>query len=595
MERMKSFIKAIKYSIKLIYDSSKFMIIVYFILSILGRTLPLLNIFIFKNILDELTLEQLDIFVIIIYIFLYIGIIIFNQAISSANAIIDNSISEKAGHRYDVELSKKLTKLPMSVIDTSSGKDLIDDVKYTKNFAINLIQRIIFIISGFYSFIIAFISLITFNVWISLLFLLLSVPIIIVDIIFDRKSDNLRRKMAPDVRKFSYYRWMLTDTWPAKDVRMYDLTDTIKERYDTEKDTYRQTNRKLDQKKLKTSLLIEIIKHSGEIIFTAFVIFQAIDGKITIGDIALYTGFAFSASGSFQGIVPSFIFCYTTYTDRIKRVLEFIKIDCPDESGAVRKIDKFESLTFDNVYFKYPFAENYVLQGTSFTLNAGDKLSIIGINGAGKSTIIKLMLGLYKIDSGQILINGYPLSDYDIKDIRKMFSILFQKFVQYPLSLRDNIALSDLKKQYDNEAIIKVIKQSGIYENYDKFENGLESYMTRQFDDDGIELSMGQWQKIALSRAYFKNASIIIFDEPSAALDAEAEDKIFDNFKNISENKTGIMISHRISSAKMSNKIIVVDHGKIIESGTHENLIALNGFYAKLYNLQMEKYTVKEA
>ena len=210
--------------------------------------------------------------------------------------------------------------------------------------------------------------------------------------------------------------------------------------------------------------------------------------------------------------------------------------------------------------------------------------------------MIKLMLGLYEVESGQILINGYPLSDYDIKDVRKLFSALFQTFVQYPFTLRENIALSNLERLQNDEEIIEVLKQSGVYEDIKpKLENGLDSFMTRQFDDKGTELSKGQWQKVALSRAYFKNASIIIFDEPSAALDAEAEDRIFKNFEEISEGKTGIMISHRISSSRMSNKIIVLDGGKITEQGTHDELVAKDGLYAKLYNLQREKYTMQES
>ena len=236
-----------------------------------------------------------------------------------------------------------------------------------------------------------------------------------------------------------------------------------------------------------------------------------------------------------------------------------------------------------------------MLKDVSFTLNKGDKLSLVGINGSGKSTIIKLMLGLYEIESGQILINGYPMSDYDIRDVRKMFSVLFQSFVQYPLTLRDNIALSDYSRASDSKAIETALKQSGVYgELQDKLLNGLDSFMTRQFDDTGTELSKGQWQKIALSRAYFKNAEILIFDEPSAALDAEAEDRIFKNFEDISEGKTGIMISHRISAARISNKILVLDGGVITESGTHDELVALGGLYAKLYTLQKEKYTAKE-
>lgn len=162
--------------------------------------------------------------------------------------------------------------------------------------------------------------------------------------------------------------------------------------------------------------------------------------------------------------------------------------------------------------------------------------------------------------------------------------------------MRENIALSDLERMGEDEQIENVLTQSGVYtELRSKLENGLDSFMTRQFDDKGTELSKGQWQKIALSRVYFKNAPIIILDEPSAALDAEAEDKIFKNFESISDGKTGIMISHRISSARMSTKIIVLDGGKITEEGTHDKLVALGGLYAKLYNLQREKYTVKEA
>ena len=194
------------------------------------------------------------------------------------------------------------------------------------------------------------------------------------------------------------------------------------------------------------------------------------------------------------------------------------------------------------------------------------------------------------------MINGYPVSDYNISDVRRMFSALFQNFVQYPLSLRDNIALSDYDRASDDDAVISALKQSGVYdEMQEKLTNGLDSFMTRQFDDNGTELSKGQWQKVALSRAYFKNADILIFDEPSAALDAEAEDRIFKNFEDISEGKTGIMISHRISAARMSNKIIVLDGGIITECGSHDELVEKNGLYAKLYNLQKEKYRAEVA
>lgn len=596
MKRMKLFMKSIGYSFGLIYRSSKLMILLYLACNLISVTFPLFSSFVLKYLLDILTAEAPDMTAVMLCVGSYVAALVALQAVNSATNIIYDSVFKKAEHLYDCELSEKLAKLPMSVIDTSEGKDMVDEVRYTKNTAVYLTYRMVRILSLLYTFGVAFGTLLTFDVWFSLLFLILTVPGTILDMVFSQKSMELRQRTAPDVRRFCYYRWMLTDAWPAKDVRMYDLTDPIKARYDSEKEEYIQANKSLDIKELLASLLAELIMRSGEIAFTVFVVLRALSGEISVGDVALYIGFAVSASSAFQTMTSIFLIEYTETMELMERVFSFMGIPCPDEYDGKRSLDHFESLTFDNVYFKYPLTDKYVLSGASFTLNRGDKLSIVGINGSGKSTIIKLMLGLYEIDSGQILLNGYPLSDYAIRDVRKLYSALFQDFVQYPLTLRDNIALSDYERADNDAEITQALQQSGVYDELQtKLENGLDSYMTRQFDDNGTELSMGQWQKVALSRTYFKNAPIVIFDEPSAALDAEAEDRIFRNFEEISGNKTGIMISHRISSARMSNKIIVLDGGKIAESGTHDELIARDGLYAKLYRLQKEKYTAKEA
>jgi len=594
MSKIKLFIKSIGYSATLTYKSSGIMLLLYFVLNIIASTLTLFSTIALKYVLDSIVTENQLLSVVLLWIGLYALSLVITQANTSIQNILHDSIFKKAEHLYERELAEKLTHLTLSIIDSSAGKDMIDDVRYGKNTAIYTTFRMVRIVSLLYTFVIAFATLVNFNVFFSLLFLLLTVPGIILNEVFDRKAEKLRREKAPDVRKFCYYRWMLTDAWPAKDVRMYDLTESIKGRYNEEKSQYLTANKELDKKKGRSLLFAELLRRSGEIAFTVFVVYQAINGQISIGDVALYIGFALTTSNSFTSILFVFVMGYTRATEVIGRVFEFFAIKT-EENNAIRKLVSFETLTFDNVYFKYPYTEKYVLNGVSFTLNKGDKLSIVGINGSGKSTIIKLMLGLYEIESGQILINGYPMSDYDIRDVRKIFSALFQSFVQYPLTLRENIVLSSLERIDDSDEIESVLRQSGVYEDIKpKLENGLDSFMTRKFDDKGTELSKGQWQKIALSRAYFKNAPIIIFDEPSAALDAEAEDRIFKNFESISDGKTGIMISHRISSARMSNKIIVLDGGKITEQGTHEELVSLNGLYAKLYNLQREKYTIKE-
>lgn len=596
MRRARLFLRSICYSFQLLYRSSKWQVVLYFAVNLIYITLPLLSAFILKYLFDSLIAETWHWGRTLGLLGLYVSSLVLAQAFQSAKNMFSQMISQKAAHLYDCDILQKIEVLPMSFVDTSEGRDTLDEVQFIRETAVALFFRITDLFSQLYTFAVAAVTLIQFHIWFSLLFLALTIPGTVFDWVYGRKMIALRHQTAPDRRKFSYYRWMLTDPWPAKDVRMYNLTEPITQRYREEKNQYLQENKKLYKKELYATLFAEVMRRGGEIAFIFYIVLQAIAGTITIGDIALYMGFAISMTASFQAMTSIFVIEYADNTELFETVFRFLDVPCPENRRKQQELTTFESLTFDHVYFKYPQADQYVLSDVSFTLSCGDKLSIVGINGSGKTTIIKLMLGLYEIESGQILINGYPMSDYDIQDVRKLFSVLFQNFVQYPLSLRENVALSSVEKLGNTGEIECALEQSGVLADLLKNENySLDTMMTRKFDDTGIELSKGQWQKIALSRAYFKNAAITILDEPSAALDAEAEDRIFKNFEAISNNKTGIMISHRISSARLSNKIIVLDGGKIVEAGSHEDLISQNGLYAKLYNLQREKYAVKEA
>lgn len=591
---MKLYFKSILYSFKIIYKSSGLLIIVYLFFNLLYSILPLVSTFILKNLIDSLLDEFKNYNHIMIYIFLYMATFVFISIIESLKRICYDFIFEKARHKYDCDLLRKLDKLPLSIIDSSDGKNMITDVRYTKVSAVHIADNIIRIVSCAYSFVVASVALFLFDFYIALFCLLLTVPGIIMDVVFDHKAERLRMKTAPDVRKFSYYRWMLTDICTAKDVRMYNLTEPIKERYNEEKKCYLNENKKLDKKKVLAAITAEVIMRAGELMFITFIILKAIRGEITLGNVTFYIGLLLSTTTSFKTMSEIFVFGYYRTKKMMGRFFDFNEITY-DENEPKRKIEEFKSLQFDEVYFKYPYTDKYILCGVSFTIKKGDKISLIGINGSGKTTIIKLILGFYEIESGQIYINGYPISDYEINDIRKMFSVLFQNFIQYPLSLRSNVSISDVDRQEKDKEIYEAMKESGIYDDViRKLYNGLDSYMTRYFDNYGIELSKGQWQKIALARTYFKKAQVVVLDEPSSALDAEAEDMIFNNFKKLSDEKTSIMISHRISVAQITNKIIVLDEGKIVETGNHNELIKHGGVYAKLYNLQKEKYTIME-
>ena len=589
MNKIHVFAKSFIYSLNLAWKANKLLLIIFIVTQFANATIPLLNAYVLSSILNNLVYSSYKedlITDIVLFAFLTILIRVTGIFLNFISSLLDQKVSRV----YEITISNKLNDMPLSFLDSAEGKDLIDEVTYVKTTATTYYKEVISIASVLYTFIIAFAELIKFNVLFSLLFIALTVPGIIVEHIFDKKNEELRRDMAPDVRKFSYYKWMLLDKWPAKDVRMYNLSDCLRKRYNEEKDSYLKANKKLDKSKLIYSIIAEIIKRSGEIVFTVFVVSEAIKGHITVGAVALYTSFAVTISSSFQNSAEILIEMFTVSVDKMLNFFNFLSYSSYKNNTAFRHVDKFKSLEFKNVYFKYPLQKTNVLNGVTFTLNQGDRLSIVGINGAGKTTIIKLMLGLYEIDSGEILLNGFPLSEYFIDDVHSLFSVLFQQFAQYPLTLRENVALSAVQCMNDTDRIIKAMKQSTIY---DQYKDNIEDSMTRKFDDNGIELSRGQWQKVALARTYFKNTPILVFDEPSAALDAEAEDYILKNYSQLSENKTGVMISHRIYGNKYSTKIIVLDKGKIVENGSHNELIKLNGFYAKLFKMQKEKYAYR--
>ena len=389
---------------------------------------------------------------------------------------------------------------------------------------------------------------------------------------------------------------MLTDEWAAKDMRIYNLSSSIKQRYEEERKSYEKGIKKLDRSSLVNSILSVFIEQSGVVLFTVYLLYMAFLSRITVGDVGMYIGYSFSMSTAFAGIISTITSGFQDAQLVMKSYFDLMEMKCKSEKtdAPKRKLEVFESLEFLNVYFRYPNTENYILQNTSFRINKGDRLSIVGINGAGKSTIIKLILGLYEIESGEIRINGNNMEEYAIQDVRKLFSVLFQNFVRYPLTFRENVGLSDYKNMGDDKKILSSMEKGGITQDIlQKLRQGIDSTMTRTFDDDGVELSKGQWQKIAIARTYFKNADVIVFDEPSAALDAESEDRVFESFQDISKNKTGIMISHRISISKIATKVIVLDGGKIVEEGTHDELLKAGGLYAKLYNLQKSKYTME--
>ena len=317
---------------------------------------------------------------------------------------------------------------------------------------------------------------------------------------------------------------------------------------------------------------------------------MCIRDRITVGELT----FLSASFNRLRNSLQSFFTNFTQITQRalyLKDYFDFIDLEIPDAQKSFLELPQAITQGFElvNVHFGYPESEYEVLKGVSFKLKAGEKMAFVGENGAGKTTLIKLMLRFYEPTQGQILLDGVNINRYDKADYQQMFGVIFQDFFRYEFTLRENIAVGAIDAVTNDHRIGQAAELSLASEVIDALEEGVETQLGKRFKK-GQELSGGQWQKVALARAYMKDAKVMILDEPTAALDAKAEYEVFERFIDLTKGKTSIIISHRFSTVRMADRILVLKHGKILELGTHDELMETPKLYAELFELQAQGY-----
>lgn len=333
------------------------------------------------------------------------------------------------------------------------------------------------------------------------------------------------------------------------------------------------------------------VTYSGIVAMIILSVSSVLYGTMAIGTLAMYIGLAQTNGENFAAIIEDLACQIEIDVPHVIQYMDFLKYENTIRDDGRERIPMFPDIEFRNVCFQYPGNEDCTIKNLNLKIKGGNKIALIGVNGAGKTTIIKLLLRFYEPQSGEILLGGKSIKCYPLEELHNMFGVCFQDVNHYSLSLRENIAISDIRRKSDDEAVYLAAQASGADRIIETLENGLDTDMTRKFNDKGAELSGGQWQKVALARAFFRDSQFVILDEPSSALDPEAEDYIFSSFKRLCKNKGGILVSHRLSSIMMVDEIFLLDDGAVIESGTHAELMKQDGKYAQMYRMQAEKYT----
>ena len=399
------------------------------------------------------------------------------------------------------------------------------------------------------------------------------------------------RERTPLERKAWYVNMLLTQATAAKEVRLFALGPRLREWFREARAVLRRERIALERRWAFAGLAAQIVGVAGVFGVYSFVAVRTFHGLLTVGDLVMFFQAIQRASGFLEGLGWSVSNLYESNLF-LTTLNEFLAIRSKlPEAVQPRPFPSSlgQGITFEQVSFQYPHEERVAVRDFTFTIKPGEHVAFVGANGAGKTTLVKLLCRLYDPTSGRITIDGTDLRDYAIADVRGAVSGIFQDFVKFQFSAKDNIALGVNAPDVALPVIVQAAKQAGVHEAIERLPKGYESLLGKLFDG-GHELSIGEWQKVALARAILRNSQVLILDEPTSAMDAKAEAELFERFHELAQGRTAILISHRLSTVKMADRIFVVDRGQIVEQGTHDDLMSRQGLYASLFLTQAQHY-----
>ncbi len=597
-ETVKKVLKTEWFLAKLMFETDLWLGVLYWTLIGALHGIPLINAWVWKLILDEFTAiwqQGTADYMVWLYLSIYLSLQVTVSLSEWVASVVFNQIHRKATRRLDIQIMQKMAKIDMAFFDDPKNADKLRAAQTSEQYitgnmywAVDVTVRTVTFLSGLIMFL-------SYNLWFGLLYIATYIPGAILSYRNKKKVDQFSLDNIPETRKKDYYKSLLTGSATAMDLRLYNLADHFKGEYNRLWDKIRAERAKLFKKSSWEAFLASILIQIGTVVILLLSVHSVAAETMAVGTLALYLGLAKTSGANFTTLVDGIASQIEIDVPRVHNYLGFLAYENAVKDDGTELVPVCPNIEFRNVSFKYPGNDEYTLKNLNLKIESGQKVALLGVNGAGKTTLIKLLLGFYTPESGEIFIGGKPMQAYPEEERNRLFGVCFQQVQKYALSLRENIAISDIGRQQEDTAVLAAAKAAGADSIIDTNPDGVDAPMTRMFENNGLELSGGQWQKIALARAFFRDSQFVILDEPSSALDPEAEDYIFTSFKQLCANRGGILISHRLSGVMMVDTIVLLDKGAVIESGTHEVLMAQNGKYAEMYRLQAEKYVGGDA
>jgi ATP-binding cassette subfamily B protein len=525
------------------------------------------------------------------WVLLELGLAILSSLLNRAITLTDSLLGDLVNNDSSVRIIRHAATLDLYQFEDANFYDKLERARTQTSGRTALMSMVLSQAQDLITVAFLAAGLIAFNPWLLIILVIAVIPSFIGESKFNQESYSLSRSWTPERREIDYLRYIGASNETAKEIKIFGLEGFIANRFKTISDRYFIVNQKLALKRAAWGALFSALGTMSYYAAYVFVIGQTIVGQITVGTLTFLAGAFSRLQGLLQGIVSRFSRIAET-SMYLQDFFDFLELKPLAENHAGgRSIPRpiKQGFVFENVGFKYPETDVWALRNLSFTLNPGEKLALVGENGAGKTTLVKLLAHLYEPSEGRILLDGVDLCEYDPEDLRREIGVIFQDYVRFMFTAGENIAIGNISEAENQPRIQDSAHKSLADDVIEPLPKKYEQMLGKRFAG-GVDLSGGQWQKVALARAYMREAQLIILDEPTASLDARAEHEVFVRFAELMKGKAAVLISHRFSTVRMADRILFLEHGQLLELGTHEELLAKGGKYAELFQLQAKGY-----
>lgn len=588
-------LRNIKGLLRGIWETSPFLAIASGLLRLCRALLPLAALWIPKLILDDvvalLAHRNGSVSRLWMLVALEFGLAVLNDLLVRLNTLSESLLGDRFTNLVNLRLIGHAATLDLASFEDPVFADKLERARTQSSGRLAMFTALLILAQDAFTLISLSAGLLIFSPWLVVLLVTAVIPSFLGETHLTALAYSVLYRSTPERRKLEYFRFLGANSQTVKEIKLFGLASHLIGEYKTVADDIYATNRKLAIKRATASSLLNLISTGGYYGAYCMILGKTIVGAISIGTFTFLAG-SFVRSRVCIERISSGLNDISEQALHLNDLFDFFDMrpsiqSSPHAIPVPRPIS--QGFEFRDVSFAYPGTDRLVVRNANFRLCPGEKLALIGKNGAGKTTIVKLLARLYDPTSGQILLDGIDLREYDVADLHCQISVIFQDFVRYEMLVRENIGFGDLPSLRDDKRLGRAAFKSGAYEIIDRFPGGYDQMLGRRFEG-GVNLSGGEWQKVALARAYVREAQLFMLDEPTASLDARAEHEAFERFTELTRNRMAVLISHRFSTVRMADRILVLADGMIQEEGTHSELIELDGRYAELFGLQAAGY-----